>query len=323
MAMKRADLLEAAEDTFRSSNFDVSMRCISRPSCFDFAARRGNLKVLVKVFWNIGCASSEQVNELRRVATRLSASPLIIGHKGYRSLLEDDVVYSRYGVYVVTLRTLKETLERGMHPLVEAGPGGYYVHIDGEAVKRRREELGLSMGRLAKMLGLSRITIYSYERGRVKASVKAAYQLSRVLGIPVAKPINIFRSASSPEPRQAGDARPSSRLHQLVYRKLAQLNLLVDVVSRAPFDFIAYHWMDERKIVGGVFDEGEVDASRRANEIASLAQVIDAYPVFIVNGRFKSLQVAEVPQISHSELRRMKNHYELRERLHEAVRVQV
>jgi len=321
--MKRADLVEAAEDTFRNSKFDVSMRCVSRPSCFDFAARRGEVKVLVKVFWNIGCASSEQVNELRRVATQLSASPLIIGYKGYRSLLEDDVVYSRYGVYVITLKTLRETLERGMHPLVEAGPGGYYVHIDGEAIRRRREELGLSMGGLAKMLGLSRITVYSYERGRVKASVKAAYQLSRVLGIPVAKPINIFHSAPSPELSQSSKTQLSSRLHQLVYRKLTQLNLFVDMVNRAPFDFIAHHWMDERRIVGGVFDGSEVDASRRASEIASLAQVVDAYPVLIVDGRFKSLQVSEVPQISHGELKRMRNHHELRERLREAVRVQV
>jgi putative transcriptional regulator len=75
------------------------------------------------------------------------------------------------------------------------GPGGYYVRLDGESIRQRRMKLGLSVGKLAEQLRISRRTLYGYERGMVKASVSAAYNLEWILGMPMVKPIDIFKPA--------------------------------------------------------------------------------------------------------------------------------
>lgn len=307
--MRRAELLNATEATLRNANFVVSVRCTSRPSCFDFASRRGNLTLFIKVSKNVGCIPADCIQELRRVAAHFSASPLIVGFMGYRQRLEDDVVYTRHGVYAVSLKTLRDAVRYNVHPLIEAGPGGYYVRINGEALRRRREELGLSIGRLAELLSLSRITIYSYERGQAKASVSVAYKMNEVLKIPVALPINIFKGFKNVEFNYNDKAPLTSYIHRLIYKKLSQFNFFVDLVRKAPFDFIARFVEDDTKIVGGIVDDSENNLDRRVREILSLAEVVDASPLLITNGKCSLDE--DVPQIDHKTLKSLESREKL------------
>ncbi|MGD8566299.1 MAG: transcriptional regulator, partial [Candidatus Bathyarchaeota archaeon] len=143
------------ESVLKEAGFAVSQRCCSRPSCFDYAARREGKLVFVKVQDDIGNISRCDAIELKALSERMSAASLLLSEKAREKPLEDDTVYSRYGIIAVTLKTFEDIVLHKTYPLILAGPGGYFVDIDGEAIKERRQHLGLSVGELSEMMGTS------------------------------------------------------------------------------------------------------------------------------------------------------------------------
>jgi putative transcriptional regulator len=266
----------------KEAGFQVSQICCSRPSCFDFAARKGDTSVLVKVNSDVDTFSAHSARELKVIAGRVSAASLVISQQTHGKPLEDDTVYSRNGIFVVTDKTIRNIALQTANPLISASPGGYSVEVDGALVEKRRKELGLSIGKLATMIGVSRRTLYGYERCMAKASVKSAYKLAETLGVPVAKPINVFERTQ--KQRQcllikAHHAFMGRVLLQKVFRKFAFCD--ISPVFRAPFDFIMNVPKGKGVIVGGVAVSDERNLDKRLEEILSVCRVIHAHPVLI------------------------------------------
>lgn len=266
----------------KEAGFEISQICCSRQSCFDFAARKNNTSVLVKVNSDVDTFSPHSARELKVIADRVSAASLLISQQTHGRPLEDDTVYSRNGIFVVTEKTIKNIALRTANPLIYAGPGGYSVEVDGELVEKRRKELGLSIGKLAVMIGVSRRTLYGYERGMAKASVKSAYKLAETLGVPVAKPINVLEKKRKQRQcllMKAHHAFIRKVLLQKVLRKFACCD--ISPVYRAPFDFVLNIPKSKRVIVGGVAARDERNLDKRIEEIISLCTVIHAHPVLV------------------------------------------
>jgi putative transcriptional regulator len=266
----------------KEAGFQVSQICCSRPSCFDFVTRKEDTTILVKVNSDVDTFSVQSARELKVIAGRVSAASLLISQQTHGKPLEDDTVYSRNGIFVVTEKTVRNIALQTAHPLIYAGPGGYSVEVDGELVEKRRKELGLSIGKLAVMIGVSRRTLYGYERGMAKASVKSAYKLAETLGVPVAKPINVLKSTRKQRQCLLIKARHAfirKVLLQKVLRKFAFCD--ISPVYRAPFDFIMNVSHDTGVIVGGVAVSGERNIDKRTEEIKSVCNVIHAHPVLI------------------------------------------
>ena len=285
--MKRAEMLDTTETVLNKAGFHVSQRCIARSSCFDFAARRGEQITLIKVLLNLGSVSSEEASELQRISRCFSAAPLFISNQARKKPLEDDTIYTRYNVYAITPKTFGNVVFLQMYPLVKAGPGGCYVSLQESVIRKKRHELGLSVGKLAELMGVSRRTVYGYERGMTKASVSAAYNLEWILGVPVARPINPFQTAPQDEGFLATAKRMivRNRLLQLVLAKLARFNFRVASTKRAPFDFVAQPPEGQLNIIGGVSGERERNIDQRTREILSVGQVVNAQSVFITGGK--------------------------------------
>jgi len=305
--MKRAEILDAAEGILEKAGFQLSRRCTSRPSCFDFAALKAEKIAFIKVYVNIGNVFAKDASELQKISECFSATPLIIGEKTRRKPLEDDTVYSRYNIYAITPKTLEDVVLRRMYPLVEAGPGGYYIKLDGGLVRKRRQELGLSVGKMAEMIGISRRTLYGYERGMAKASVSAAYKLEWVLGIPVVQLIDVFQSTSHGGGffAKAKGIVVKHRFLQTVLRKFAQFDFRVAHTDRAPFDFIAHCSGKDLRIIGGVADKKERSVDQRTEEIISVGKVINAQPVFITDG--EKILNNNIALIHHEDLIKMRD----------------
>jgi putative transcriptional regulator len=278
--------LEAAESALKEAGFAVSQFCSSRPSCFDFAARKTGVTILVKFHSDISGFSSSDSRELRVISECMSAVSLLIGKESRGKQLEDDTVYTRYDILTVTPRTFESIVTRNAHPLIHAGPGGYCVEIDGETLKNRRQKLGLSTGQVAEMIGISRRTLYGYERGMARASVAAAYNLVYTLGVPVAKPIDIFEKSKKQRScflTRAGPAMAVNKLLQRILKKFAPRNFTA--VKKAPFDFVIIMPEEKMRILGGVASDKERELDRRVEEILSVSRVVHAHPVLIVEGR--------------------------------------
>ena len=294
--------------TFKEAGFQISQVCCSRQSCFDFAARKDNTSILVKVSSDVDAFSPRSARELKMIADRVSAASLLISQQTHGKPLEDDTVYSRNGIFVITEKTVRNIALRTANPLIYAGPGGYSVEVDGQLVEKRRKELGLSIGKLAAMIGVSRRTLYGYERGMAKASVKSAYKLARTLGIPVAKPINVLRRKRKQYQLcliKAHHAFIRKVLLQKVLKKFAYFN--ISPVYKAPFDFIINIPKSKQVIIGTVAVRNDGGLDKRVEEIISLCSVIDAHPVLITEkNRFTNKAVScicldELPSLHSSE----------------------
>jgi predicted transcriptional regulator len=135
------------------------------------------------------------------------------------------------------------------------------------------------------MVGISRRTFYGYERGMVKASVPAAYNMIRALGIPVGKQINILERSKEQQKTclliTAKRMFSRNKLLQKIMNKFARSH--ITTVRRAPFDFVILV-PDSRRILGGVVNAKEPQLNRRVDEILSISRIVDAHPVLITEG---------------------------------------
>jgi putative transcriptional regulator len=303
--MDRMEMLKTTESVLKTAGFQISEKCCARPSCFCLVARKDANLAFIKVPTDLGNISRRDASELKTISLWFAATPLFIGDKTREKPLEDDTIYSRYDIYAVTPKTLEDVVSRGMQPLVEAGPGGYFVQLDGEIVRKRRQKLGLSVGKLAELLGISRRTLYGYERGMAKASVLVAYNLEWVLGIPVVKPIDIFDSVPSSAGFLATAKRVivRNRFLQTVLKRLNQCHFNVAPTMKAPFDFIAQCQESQLNILGGVACGEERNLDQRAKEILSICEVVKAQAVFVTDGK---LVPDNIPSIRSQELNEMK-----------------
>jgi putative transcriptional regulator len=308
--MKRSEILGATERVLEKAGFRLSQRCCSRPCCYDIAAQGEKKLIFLRIQANIGNTCFNDAAELQKISGCFSAIPLIVGEKTRRKPLEDDTVYTRYDVCAITAQTLEDLLLRGVYPFVEAGPGGYYIKLDGTLIRKRRQELGLSVGKLAEMVGISRRTLYGYENEMAKASVPAAYKLEWILGAPVVQSTDVFQG---PERvcflAKARRIIAKYRLLKEVLRKLAQFDFKVTSTGRAPFDFIARCPEKGLKIIGGVAYAGERNLDQRIREVKSLGEVVGAHAVFISYG--ERSQDENVPLIRYKVLTKMKRPEEL------------
>ncbi|UCE29295.1 MAG: helix-turn-helix domain-containing protein [Candidatus Bathyarchaeota archaeon] len=306
---KLAEVLHDTELIFRKAGFQVSERCTSRPSCFDLVTKKGKKLVFVKVHDDVGNVSTKDASEVQAISECFTATPLFISDKTRKKPLEDDTVYSRCNICTVTLKTLEDIISHRKQPLIEAGPGGYYVRLNGEAIRKKRLELGLSVGKLAEMMGVSRRTLYGYEKDMAKASVSAAYCLEWILGIPAARSINVFESPSQGTGFFATARRIITKHYflQMVLKKFAQFNFDVAPTKRAPFDFIARDSRNSLNVVGGVPHKGEQNVDQRTEEIVSIGKIINAQPIFVTDGRqvpengIRMIRSEDLEEIEHPE----------------------
>jgi len=307
LEMNQTEVLRLTEGVLRDAGFKVSTHCISRPSCFDFVAHKSGSVTFFRVPTNLSNASRREADELRTIAGFFRGAALFVCDKAKDKPLEDDTVYSRYGVFAISPGTLEDVVAKGFLPLVLAGPGGYYVRLDGDAIRRRRLKLGLSMGKLAESLGLSRRTLYGYERGMAKASVSAAYKLEWFLGVPVVEPIDIFTPVRRTRSFLAVARRVliRNRLLHRVLRWLRRCRFDVFPARKAPFDFVAQCSETKLCLVGGVTCSSDRNLDARTKEILSVSDILGARSLFITDGR--QIPDNDIPLVYHEDLKKIKD----------------
>jgi putative transcriptional regulator len=305
--------VKSPEAVLKEAGFSVSERCCVRPSCFDFAARKNNNLILVKSQLDIDNLSPSESVELKSISECVSAASLLIGERTREKPLEDDTVYTRYEILAVTPKTFENVVIRKTYPLIHARPGGYYVEVDNETVKKRRQELGLSVGEVAEMVGISRRTLYGYERGMAKASVTVAYNIVYTLGMPVARPINVIEKARIQQKCSFAVkfAIVRDRLLQKIFRKFSRYH--ITTVKKAPFDFILTTSEEDVKIIGGLASNQEQELDKRVDEILSVSRIIRANPILITEG--KALPDRDIACIRKDELSKIRNPEDLIARL--------
>ncbi|ACB39621.1 helix-turn-helix domain-containing protein [Pyrobaculum neutrophilum] len=182
-------LLEATLNIVRNMGEELFIDT-SRPYAYTLVAKFGSKKYIMRVASDADQIPTSAVRDLKILSAHTDATSvcLVSGVRG--QILQRGVVYVKDNVVFLSLSTFTDALG-GRLPAFKLGRGSVTAVINGEELRRRREGAGLSLGALAAELGVTRETVYRYERGEIEAPLRVAQKLISMFGEEVVKKFDV------------------------------------------------------------------------------------------------------------------------------------
>jgi putative transcriptional regulator len=307
--MRREELLGEARDTLIKAGFYVSELYTMRPIGFDLVARRDNSLLIIKVLTNIDAMSEDVAIELRKLSILLKGCPLLIGQRSGTGILREDVVYDRFGIQAITSETLKTHLLEGMPLEVYAAPGGLYVNLDQDKIKKLRMEQNISLGSFARSLKVSRRTVQMYEEG-MNASIEVALRIEGSLGTNVTVPIEILKHQTPKKEVQPASIETEvfRKFQREIFSILEHVGYKVIPLERAPFEAVS---QDKKKILLTCVDEYNKKLLRKAQAVSNISKVTERHAVLITDKDVHKTSIEGTPLIVKKELKKVRGPEEI------------
>jgi putative transcriptional regulator len=305
--MRRDSLERELRTLFAKSDFLISEPHGLRSVSFDLVARRDRLIIIAKVVQSVCAVERETAREMKVLATTLGGSPLIVASHGPGGKLSDGVVFSRYGVPVLSLESLSDLFIEGVPPYVFAAPGGLFVRLDPDALRSAREGR-ISIGELADAAGVSRRAIQMYEKG-MGAVLEAALRLEKFLGRSLILPVDPL----SFEPEDGSDVSTGPAevrgFQAEVFESLGNLGCEVFQTAHCPFDALTKE--RETLYVTGVA-VGAADLSGKALASYNVARIAGRQAVIFTRKSTRLKSSCGSAVVAGDELTRVRDPEELR-----------
>ena len=316
--MQRQELIKDVRETLSNAGFYVSELCSLRPIGFDLVARRDNSLLIIKVLTNINALSEEVANELRTLSILLKGCPILIGDNKGTGKLEEDVVYDRFGIQAISTDTLKNHLLEGIPLEVYAAPGGLYVNLDSDKIKKYRSEHNISIGSFARSLKVSRRTVQMYEEG-MNATVEVAFRIEDILGSNITQPIDILKRPKIREKKQNKILQKPldyQNFQKEIFDILKLVGYKVIPMERAPFEAVS---QDKKKILLTCVDRYDKKLLRKAKVVSSISKITEKQAVLITDKSKNKKNIEGTPLVEKKELKKTHGPEELLELILERI----
>lgn len=144
--------------------------------------------MLIKALTNVDGLVQEQAQSLKTISYFVSAYPLVVSERTNRNSLNDEVIYSRFEVPVVTPNMFECIIEEEVIPEIKAIKGKHTVTINTVYLRKKREELNLSLKKLSREIGISKKALYEIENQRVNPTLETVKRLEDLLDIDLKTP---------------------------------------------------------------------------------------------------------------------------------------
>ena len=303
--MSKEELVNTARAILAKAGFDVSSNIRLRSICFNFVARRDDTLIIVKVLGNVDAFTRPNATELKTISDALGGNPLVIGEGTGAGPLEDGIVYTRFKIPIISIKTLSEHLLEEVPPCIFAAPGGLYVNLNGDELRTIRSERNLSLGVLAEAAGVSRRTIQLYESG-MGAMIDAALRLEEFLNAPLIEPLDPF-SYSQAEREKEGSALDSVKLAQTgtpSLDRMITIGYTITPIVKSPFDAVSRDTDHGVIVLTGVDskDTALVDRAIAASELSNMSK---RPSVIIVRNKPTEDAIASTALVSDEELKKI------------------
>lgn len=254
--------------------------------CFDLLARKEEKIILIKIILDANSLNQEVIMEMKKIASCVDSTPLIVTEKSGNKL-EDNVVYSRFGVFTINRRTFQNALQQKF-PFVKSGRAGLIASVDGKKLRQKREEEEMSLNELSRKIGVSKRMITNYENNS-DVAIQKALKLYDLFGTEIFKHIDVF-----------------SEMDKIIYscvsdvgKKYSELGFDAVETKRNVFDVIA---KKKKEIilttVGDKFNK----------ELNSLSRLLDAESLIVFEKRKPKI---EMPRIAKEEFLELEDEKEL------------
>ncbi len=274
------------------AGFCYSEECNIYPKSFDYAAKRQDVKLLLKTLVDINNLSRELASRIMELSSLLFATPFLVGRKNHGKEMEPGVVYERHGIKSLNPRTLRDVLVHDIPPLVYAAPGGKYVNLNSQKLKEERLKRGISKGELASKIGVSRSTIRKYEEGK-DISVDVAMKLEEELDAP------LFESVPLSTKRKEREREED--IQDPILSFLSSLGFDVLPTRKAPFKALTES--STEKFLTGV-EAYNKRLKKKAVILSSVSGVIDYRSFMVINEKNKGVKekIENTPILTRNEL---------------------
>ena len=304
--MSRDDLINTTRAILAKGGYDISPLMSLRSICFDVVGRKGDRLLIIKVLSNIDAFSRDNADELKVLADVLHASPIVIGERSSSGLLEPGIVYSRFGIQIISNETLADHILEDAPPFIFAAPGGLYVRLNNELLREVREKEGISLGTLAEVAGVSRRTIQMYESG-MGAMIDAALRLEEYLDRPLIETVDPFEYKSE-TPERSYELKGNLKTGSLILDHLIDIGFAVTPVERSPFDALSRN--KDVVILTGVDGQDE-KLIQKAMIASDISRISGRASVIIVEKKHGRDNVESTAIVSKDELKKMDDKNEL------------
>ena len=298
--MYKEDLIENVRDILAKAGFYVSRTLVMRRISFDVVARRDKILLIIKVLGNIDSFSKENAEELKVLAEALEASPLVIGERSGSGDMEEGIVYSRFGIPIVSIDTLSDFVLEGIPPFIFAAPGGLYVKLDSELLRKLREEKNISLGTLAEVAGVSRRTIQMYESG-MGATIDVATRIEEYLNELLVVPLDPF-IYNSRTGQHLVDLNKLDVFGQEVFGILDRLGYSIVPTVKCPFEALTSH--DRTLILTGL-GKDESKLVEKAHTVADISKITERKSMIFIERVRNRCSIGGTPLIGRDELKKM------------------
>ena len=144
-----------------------------------------NLIIRVKPLPTLG---KDEVEDLVRASLAFDAVPIMVAHSNE---IYDNIVYEKESIYILNERTFENLCLRPSELVALYRKGDLYLKLNSENFKRIKELRKYSLSDLSYKTGISRRTLFSYEREDSMISIEAAEKLVDILGEDVVRTIDL------------------------------------------------------------------------------------------------------------------------------------
>jgi len=181
---------------------------------------------------NIDSFSEEHALSLKSISYFLSANPFVVSIKNNRQFLNDQIIYSRFQLPVITPQTFENFLEEEKMIFLESSKGKHTSEVDVEKIRNKRKEKGFSLRELAQLVGISKKAMYEIEKSKTKPSVDTINKIENILNIKIQISRKIEANIS------ATHIKPKTELQRKVSKEFSRIGIENSSVYSAPFEVI-------------------------------------------------------------------------------------
>lgn len=266
--------------------------------CFDMFAYMPDTEdmLMIKRIEELDKLKQGFLDDLKKMFRVFNVTPIVIGDKTKDKELEDGIVLSKRGIPLVTEETFYDMIRGEDIPLVFVSKGGVYVKLNSERLRRKREELGLSLGDIAYKLGASRRTVFAYERGDVNVTLAMAMKIEKILGDEIFERLSvrgirelvIKNISGNIERRDKRSVRDKALLKMLdIFDRLGFLNF---IFKRTPFKLASTKDYERSRVM--IKKVNLKDLDKEENRLVFLlANITGSKAVFLVHDKKSSFEM--------------------------------
>jgi putative transcriptional regulator len=254
--------------------------------------------LIVKVLTNIDALKKDIAEQMKVVCKHLGAFPLMVGERSNTDLLEEGVIYLRHCIPVMSFGTLTDYFIEGVPPFVLSAPGGPYVNIDGEELRRIRDIKGISLGSLAKAAGVSRKSIQLYESGG-KAMYHVVVKMEEYLGKAIALPVRPLEPVLDVDESILSKDAFKGEFAKHVFKTLRGLGFYVLSTVKCPFDALSE---DKKTLILTGLGRQNRPTLAKAKVMAAISRIAEKDSVLVMNRETSKQNIGGTPVIIRSEL---------------------